>query len=151
MCFNWNFRMCAGAKLWINSPSLQQTICKHYDNNYKNSLMMACVVSQNMLENWQCVKYTFSAYKVGLPTNGQKMYKNLVAWQVIWSPKKGTLAFSGTLLWAVVHDNRARFISSCCCNIWTPTSYIQQHTPFNRRYGLCSISVDAVYHFLRHR
>jgi len=57
------------------------------------------------------------------------MYKNLVASQVIWSPEKGTLAFSGTLLLAVTHDKCARFISSCCCNIWTPTSYTQPPPP----------------------
>jgi len=40
-------------------------IITNCDNSYKDSLTMARVVCQNMLENRQCVKETFSAFKVG--------------------------------------------------------------------------------------
>jgi len=40
------------------------SIRKYYVNNYKDSLMMVRVVWRNMLENWQRVEDTFSAYKV---------------------------------------------------------------------------------------
>jgi hypothetical protein len=44
-----------------------------YDNNYKDYLRMAHVVCQNVLENWQHVKNTFSTYEIG-STNCHMVY-----------------------------------------------------------------------------
>jgi len=65
--FELNFRMCASVSLWIYSR-IPWTIWYNHDNNYEDMMMMmmmAHVVCWNMLENWKCVKNSYSACKVG--------------------------------------------------------------------------------------